>query len=562
MKQRTLHVLLATTLLLLTALAAVPRPAYGQKDPTTFRGVVHYVESGPGANVDGIATAFLVGGVGGGVAVARMQSSLGPLLSGVLGDNPTTGQVSAFVSKSVPVDLAGMLPLSARYDARLTFTLEQQPDDTFTLREGSVQWVTSNRAEISGDGTYLSDDYGGSGQEALDPATDSIVLSFDFGGEQPTYSLEIDVSHRQVTSGNSIWSAANGAIVMRSRSQGGIETLSGNVMGEEIPEEVTRTEPHVRGIYYHHQGPLSELQFMETYRNLLDAQVLVEYEIFDSCTARLVWPTENERITLEECYSCNLEADLMAAVVPSAWAESLEWSLPQFGGKAANYRPDDRRGAEMYVWYDPPAPQRNSDFGPLEISASFVGSTESCQDPPPRKVRIFFPRDGTNNPDGSMPNWYYYWTDTRAAQGHAGAIIYDGACHDYGYYDGLGDLAKANQIYVCDIFASGNPSTNPLTGKVTEGIDLFAATVLHEWTHLENRKDWWGAASYDPSLDADRDLVKDDREAAYRLNPRVQDTFGLGFRDCEVTAYLQEDTWPTGSANSEDWSDPGKQSGS
>ena len=101
---------------------------------------------------------------------------------------------------------------------------------------------------------------------------------------------------------------------------------------------------------------------------------------------------------------------------------------------------------------------------------------------------------------------------------------------------------------------------NPVTGKATEGIDVFASVVLHEWTHLENYHDWW-PEGYKAAEDSDDDLVPDDREAGYGLDPLNRDTFGLGLRDSEIPAYLQAHTWRSGSANDVDWANPGKQSG-
>ncbi|NLD72132.1 MAG: hypothetical protein GX649_05375 [Chloroflexi bacterium] len=573
MKRPYLAMLLVMVLVLLGIGPAAPPPVRAD-DPVVFHGTARYTENGPGAGVDGIATALLVGGVGGGVVVARLQSMLGVLDAlGSLGDNPTMQSIHEFLNSGVPVDLAGLLPVWGRYDATLNFTLVQQPDGAFTLQSGTVNWTVSNGAEISGDGTSIVDRFGGSGSDVLDPDSDVIRLEFDIDSDKPTFTLTVDIDAPTPTSGDSTWTAANGAIVLWEKARNGQRTMGGQVLGQEIPEEPVGGGVFNHGIYYSHTGPLSELQHMETWRNLLDAQVLIEYDIVDQCRARVTSPAENEKVTLPKCFACNLDVDMEANVSPTAWGEDLTWEMPEFGGQSPNYDPEDQQGATMHVWYEGPAPERNSAFGELEITTRFEEMADRCEAPEPHKIRVFFPHRSYNNPDGHVPNWYYYWTDTPAAQGHESAIIYDSACSTYGYYNGFGDPAEANHIYVCDIFSSGNPSTNPVTGKVTEGIDLFAATVLHEWTHLENRNDWWGATGYDAQVDAagnlaptegdrDADMVKDSREAAYGLSPRTRDSLGLGFRDSEYPAYLQEDTWPSGSADKQDWADPGKQSGS
>jgi len=573
MSHRWLPVLLALVLVLATA------PPAAAKEPTLFRGVAHYTENGPGAGTDGIATAFLVGGAGGGVAIARLQSAIGPLLSlaaaGGLGDNPSISSISDVISNSVPVNLAGMLPVSGYYDARLVFTLEQQPDGLFTLQEGSIAWRVNNGAEILGDGTSITDQFSGSGSEPLDPEEDDITLAFDFSGERTMYELTIDVDHRQPTTGESTWVAAEGAFILWTRSRDGVQTMGGQTMGQEIPEEIIHSEPQTRGVYYSHRGPLSELRHMETYRNLLDAQVLMDYEIYDECSASVTVPEPDARLTLETCYQCGLEGELEADVLPDVWAEDLVWKLPTFGGKEATFDPEDATGSALRYWYTGPAPESNSEFGPRAITLSFEGSEAACRAPEPRRVRIFFPRDKHNNPDpsGRIPNWFYYWKQTPAAQGHAGAMTYDEDCTDaYGYFSGWSSAADSSGIYICPLFNSGSSYTNPVTGKFSRGIDFYAAIVRHEWTHLENYHDWWPQGyratdhddgSWDPDpADRDKDLVRDSREAAYGLSSRTQDSLGFGFRDSEYPPYLQMDTWANGSADRQDWADPGKQSGS
>jgi hypothetical protein len=103
---------------------------------------------------------------------------------------------------------------------------------------------------------------------------------------------------------------------------------------------------------------------------------------------------------------------------------------------------------------------------------------------------------------------------------------------------------------------------NRVLKRSTYGIDVFAVTVTHEWTHRDDFHDWWGSPpTYDPARDQDDDLVPDDREAEYGLDPKKEDTHGKLGRDCEWTALRSEDAWTIGWANGEDWAHPGKNSG-
>jgi len=317
-------------------------------------------------------------------------------------------------------------------------------------------------------------------------------------------------------------------------------------------------EPFHYVISYSRKAPLSEMKGRETWLNVADAQSLVEYELFDSCTARIEEPFD--RIIFDDAIPGRINSFGGAEVQPLAWGDDLEWTFPDIKGSKLTSDPADRRGRVVKFSYEG-LPDKNDAFGEREFRAAFTSARADCDDPKPQRVRVFFSRDASNNPDGSVPNWFYYWKQTSAAQGHANAMRYDANCKTgiLGYFEGYGDRSKENVIYICNL--GDFKTVNTVTGRYTEGIDTFAHVVLHEWTHLKNYHDWWGESGYDETFDRDEDLVRDSRESAYKMNPKLKDSFGLGFRDVEYPAYLQEDTWPMGSANHEDWAHPGKQSG-
>jgi hypothetical protein len=60
-------------------------------------------------------------------------------------------------------------------------------------------------------------------------------------------------------------------------------------------------------------------------------------------------------------------------------------------------------------------PRENSAFGAKTIVMEVpdLGIRETT------RVKIFFPRDATNNPGGTDPNWFYYWNQTPAGNPHA-----------------------------------------------------------------------------------------------------------------------------------------------
>ncbi|MGI5915084.1 MAG: hypothetical protein ACOX9A_01375 [Anaerolineae bacterium] len=548
--------------LLLLPLGFPPQPV--QAEETRFHGILHYTERGPGASVDGIATSFLSSAVAG-VAAARLQTSMMPIINAATSMNlhPGMREINDMLRQGVPVDMASILPISAVYSADVEFTLIQDKEGNFVLESGTLHWLNSNDTSFEYEGGSLVDQFAGAGAYPLDPSSDQITLTFDFEGEQPMFELEVSISHPTPTNGESTWTALGGLFTMWIHSTNGHQVMGGQMINQEFPEEPIGGESK-HGIYYYRRAPLSELRGMETWRNLLDAQVFVRYEIYDQCSVSIIEPVENERLVFSEDADPLLEGMVEATVLPEDWGDAVYWIIPEIVGSKLTYDPEDAQGSMVEYRYED-MPSRNEQFGRKRISLHLEPSiSDRCKAPDPRNVRVFFPRDATNNFDGDVPNWFYYWKQTRAAQGHGDAMIYDPACDDaYGYYVGMGNPTEKNRsvIYLCDLHSDGFIHVNPVTGQVQRGIDMFAGIVLHEWTHLENDHDWWGPRGYRPSEDRDNDRVKDDREAAYGLDPKMMDTFGLGFRDCEYPAYLQQHTWPIGSANREDWAYPGKQSG-
>lgn len=548
--------------LLVTFIASssmVAPPPARAREPLTFQGHFRYSERGPGASPDGIGTALFVGGIGAPVAAARLMTGLRAVLSFPgIADNPSMQSINNLLNNGIPIDVASLIPGSASYDATVRFSLEEGDDKVLHLKEGTLSWVTTNHFEFAYDGGNITDSFGGSGSYTLDPNKDRIDLSFDHSTDPMTLELTVEISHPMPTNGNSVWNALGGAVVFQLESSQGHQTMSGHAFGQPIPPEEVGGGVPEHGIYYYRKGTIRDLHGSETWRNLLDAQVLAEWDIVDECSAYVNDPSDNDNLTFKDDAAGTLEVAASAEVSPEAWGDDLEWTFPEIPGSDLTADPEDRRGTEVTFTYKG-LPEKNADFGRKTITLAFPSLGDRCEKPSDRRVKVFWDLDAKNNPSGSEPNWFYYWKQTSAALGHGDAILLD-TCRYWGYFDGYDYPAKANVIYLCDWGEGPYSSTNPYTGKVVEGIDHYASTVLHEWTHLENYHDWW-PGGYDRSKDTDRDLVPDTREAAYGMDPSMKDTFGLGFRDCEIPAYLQEHTWPNGSADREDWSDPGKQSG-
>ena len=107
-------------------------------------------------------------------------------------------------------------------------------------------------------------------------------------------------------------------------------------------------------------------------------------------------------------------------------------------------------------------------------------------------------------------------------------------------------------------------------GNSLNGIDNFAWTCRHEHRHLETLSAWY-PNGYNAAIDLDADAIPDAQEAALGgtqqnplnggpFTPGVLDSDADGWRDVENYTIATQTPWIEGSADSEDWSNPGHQS--
>jgi len=183
-------------------------------------------------------------------------------------------------------------------------------------------------------------------------------------------------------------------------------------------------------------------------------------------------------------------------------------------------------------------------------------------------------------------------------------------------------IKSTTKIFVCETLYNRRLQSNPLAGKrclkkqfgdhQVSGIDYFASVISHERAHKNNFTEWWGDClknkpydapdeslrekliednpiqdnetpdnykkwlkvripSYRRELlagfetcmageaDEDHDKVPDAKESGEGLDPEKPDTCGFGQTDDESFGYAAEYDWTIGSADSEDWSECGKQ---
>lgn len=256
-------------------------------------------------------------------------------------------------------------------------------------------------------------------------------------------------------------------------------------------------------------------------------------------------------------------------------------------------------------------PTNNSSFGEHKITAKL--DEEGCKASEKETARVFFDALSTTNPDGKVPNWYYYWKQTKAwittlanvqlvsSIPHFGDAP---ACANNPDPRAVGEYFRCTDtIYLKKDLGDGVQSTFGNNCTNLTGIDAFATVLRHENQHRDDFKSWWGlvgpgfAKAYNPLEDCDADFVPNKIEDDHRVHPGCKsgrDASGLclyssvqmmthtkdvqafidqyqkscderpnclkkeGVLDTEVNAYYVGWKWSPGTADKEDWACPGK----
>lgn len=152
----------------------------------------------------------------------------------------------------------------------------------------------------------------------------------------------------------------------------------------------------------------------------------------------------------------------------------IEWEIPRIEGSILFVDPVTKKGTRIKISYNG-LPIDNMQFGDKTLRVKL--ETNSKKYDYSRIIKIFYPRDATNNPGKKDPNWYYYWSE---ALGVAGQHIYDNtlSTSETTVYS-----ATSWKIKIAP--NASWPAGNPPTGQ--KYIEGFWATNLHEFWHRDHR---------------------------------------------------------------------------
>jgi len=295
------------------------------------------------------------------------------------------------------------------------------------------------------------------------------------------------------------------------------------------------------------------------------------YVVFDLHAPRSAADTARlESLFVESSKSAGIAA-------PADIPVELSWTIPPFMGVSPRQTDlDPYRSRVAYSYALDRMPETNDAWHTASMRVD-VRALRPCLDPRPRQdsLSFLFSRDGTGNPSGGDPNWFYYWMQTDAAGGlqPGSDVRYAGRCNDGGTLGFFNFLTDRRRVYLCDGVQESN--ANAITGVTTYGIDNVAVTLLHEWQHKTNWEQWWqefwdgcaGCTIYGPewaARDADFDWVPDELEGTLGYgfvvgNPDTHNTKLKG-GDEHYVAVKAEERWRIGSADRQDWAFPGARS--
>lgn len=291
-----------------------------------------------------------------------------------------------------------------------------------------------------------------------------------------------------------------------------------------------------------------------------------------------------------------LALKLRAKVQPAHHAPKLQWHIDSMEGSDMVAVPASRQGPEVDVTFTG-LPPSNNQFGKKEVKASL--DIDGCKMFVKLDIEVFYPTTITNNPSGTLPNWYYYWIQTPAARPeNVGVVLqYEGRA------TGLCQLKPSipmhyrpmhyggnGRISVCDLsnidgdfFFYEFPrlyrdlnAIEPIDVGVADGyrtvrfIDLFAAGLLHEYQHKKFDEQWRTGKTLAEVKDEDRDddgipdsqerlqfmrFIVGMKQSWYHDHPVLKT---IGF-DEEWLAYEIMNGYQDGTYDKYDWSKPGKQ---
>ncbi len=256
-----------------------------------------------------------------------------------------------------------------------------------------------------------------------------------------------------------------------------------------------------------------------------------------------------------------------------------QWTLDPIEGSTKSVSPDPPNVYNPVFTYTT-LPSANSEFGNKTLTVSRADGSEWTA----RVVQIFYTGTADNHPEvanpintmvaqdgsGCIPNWFYYWRQTSACLGeplicNQSHAFWNTSVSPPRWEAHIGRNANLYYHPCPDLAADPNLTfgDNGPHQWAASGIDTFAWECRHEGRHVEAYNIWWpGGDNYRAgNSDYQFDEIPDAYEIKYGYDKLKGDSNGDHMGDGEDYVIRTQQLWTHFSAQSEDWSDDGQQSG-
>ena len=273
------------------------------------------------------------------------------------------------------------------------------------------------------------------------------------------------------------------------------------------------------------------------------------------------------------------------AITPTATGSGAcgyDWSIDSISGSTLTFQPDPPNSGTPTITYTN-LPTSNDEFGDKTLTvSSLAGSAQ----PMSATIQVFFDKQAQNHPvltpqqqedmlppgvQGNVPNWFYYWLQTSAGFGsvkYGNSSTLDWDSEDEEWYAQVGSDAADSYAFPGNSYPVLDYDGSTMLGWIywsVDGIDTFVICARHEACHVSDYQEWW-PTGYIATEDNDGDRIADNCESELNYSPNFPDSNGDGHNDSQDLCLRKQFSmgsefyWTAGSANSEDWACPGKQS--
>lgn len=175
-----------------------------------------------------------------------------------------------------------------------------------------------------------------------------------------------------------------------------------------------------------------------------------------------------------------------------AWLDDnndrIRWSVDAISGSTISWNsqwPNDPTKGEGILTTSTftGTPTQNADFGFKRVKMEFMDQGIPKGEKT-ANIEVFFDKMANNNPGGTEPNWFYYWSQVHVNSN----TTYDAGLPVLGRTPGMTDWNYSTQPDKNDIIIGPGASEEGNlygVGEFFSGIDFYVAVVIHEEKHVD-----------------------------------------------------------------------------